>query len=149
MTTRFGPTLISGKTVFGVNNLGVLGSEVPSTGTHGPSAIYSELTLPGDNSTEVRFLITSTPGGSTVVMDEDGGFTASGLTDGTYSLVGNFYKRGVLQGSVSHTFTIGAVSTPAGVARIAIRGTFLPPKIVELHRNLGITATGQLVVILS
>lgn len=149
MTTRFGPTLISGKTIFGVNSLGVLGSTVPSTGTHGPSAIYPELTLPGDNSTEVRFLITSVPSGSTIVMDEDGGFIASGLTDGVHSLVGNFYKRGVLQGSVTHTFTIGSVSTPTGIARIMIRGTFLPTNIVELHRNLGITATGQLVVILS
>ena len=149
MTTRFGPTLIASKTVFGVNSLGVLGSTVPSTGTHGPSAIYSELSLPGDNSTEVRFLITSPPPGSAVIMEENGAFIVSGLSDGVYNLVGNFYKRGVLQGSVTHTFTIGSVTTPTGVARIAIRGTFLPPKIVELHRNLGITSTGQLVVILS
>jgi len=42
----------------------------------------------------------------------------------------------------------GGGSTPA-VAVIAIRGAFLPPNIVALQRNVGITAAGQLVIILS
>ena len=60
---------------------GVLGVNVPSEGTDGPSALYGALSLPADNAVEVRGLITRWPVNGTLTIEEDGSFSYTGTTD--------------------------------------------------------------------
>jgi hypothetical protein len=66
--------------------------------------------------------------------------------------MGLLFDSGVISGGRvygSSEATGGSPPASPAVAVIAIRGTFLPPNIVELQRNVGITAAGQIVIILS
>lgn len=99
--------LIAGACVVGNTGLGVLGSDVPSTGTHGPGYIYNDLSLPGDAGKEVRGTIeTPATGLTTFFAYEDSSFTASG-PDGSYSFVYRLYVDGADMGTATCSFTIG------------------------------------------
>lgn len=107
MTTRFGPPLISGKTLLGVTSLGILGSQVPLSGEDGPSLLANDTYISTD---EVRILILTSPPGALYVY-EDSSFVYNGPGgSGTYE----FYKNGVLITTYTYTFTIGAVTFTPG-----------------------------------
>jgi hypothetical protein len=115
--------------VCGTVKSGVAGLLVPSTGTHGPAYTYPLLSLPTDNTNEIRGYITSVPGGLTLYAYEDTSFFASG-PDGTYIVPFDFYKNGVYQASHTFQITIGTVTinttagnaVAAGVTANIIRG---------------------------
>ena len=110
MAYRFGPQLLTGAYHFGVGGLGVLGSEVPSTGTHGAGYLYNDITLPGEAGDEFYGLITSFPVGlSTFFAYEDSSFTATG-PDGSYSFTYTGYKNGTSYGTQTVTITLGAAA---------------------------------------
>lgn len=60
---RHGGPLIANSHCHGPTGLGVLGSEVPSTGTHGPGFLYPSLALPADANKEIRGVIITQPVG--------------------------------------------------------------------------------------
>jgi len=105
-------SLISGALVVGDRGLGVLGSEVPSTGDSGAGYLYNDLSLPGDASKEVRGLITSQPSAGTLYAYEDSSFTFTGAPDGTYSFGYQLYVDGASTGSpATVTLTVGSGSS--------------------------------------
>jgi hypothetical protein len=111
MTIRFDSPLRSGTTQFGVNSLGVQGSLIPSTGTHGPSILFNNLNLPSENNDEFRVRIVTVPAGLTTwQVEEDGSILADG-PDGSYSGIYEGFKNGVSYGFSTFSITIG---TPAG-----------------------------------
>ena len=110
MSYRFGSQLLASAYHFGVGGLGVLGSEVPSTGTHGAGYLYNDITLPGEAGDEFYGLITSFPVGlSTFFAYEDSSFTATG-PDGSYSFTYTGYKNGTSYGTQTVTITLGAAA---------------------------------------
>lgn len=100
MTTRFGPTLITSKTVFGVNSLGVPGSSVPLIGDDGGSLMANDTFSPTD---EVRALIITSPPGSLYVFEDSSFIYTGDGGSGTYE----FYRNGVLIDTYTFTITIG------------------------------------------
>lgn len=127
MSVRVATTsLISGAVVLGDRGLGVLGSDVPSTGTHGAGYIYNDLALPADAGKEVRGLITVPPTGLTSFFAyEDSSFTASG-PDGTYAFTYRLFVDGADEGTAVATINIGAggstATAAAGSATVSAAG---------------------------
>lgn len=98
-------SLIAGSVVVGVPGLGVLGSLIPATGEHGPGYAYDDL-IAGDETKEIRGLITTWPSNGTLTAFEDTSFEYDGTSD-TFAY--QLYVDGVVRGSVvTHTITIGA-----------------------------------------
>jgi hypothetical protein len=99
---------------YGGSGLGVLGSEVPSTGTHGPAALYNLLT-PAEASKEVRFFLDTVPPSGLFSMDENSAFTWA-ASNGVYTFSGYWYIDGVGQSLVTDTIIVGSagliVTTP-------------------------------------
>lgn len=160
-------SLISGKSVAGNRGLGVLGSNIPSTGTSGPPPLYNDISLPSEASDEFRALLTSTPVGGTFFMNEDSSFVASGFANGTYSGSYQGFKDGVSYGTASFSFIVGdsiAVSTLTGSVAItglapvaaitqgiaalpgsgAIAITGLAPAATTTHGTLALPGTGAI-----
>lgn len=100
--------LITGAYVIGETGLGVLGSAVPSTGEHGASYLYNDLSLPADNDKEMRGLIVTPPSDGTFYAWEDGSFSLVGAADGEYTFVYRLYVDGVDSGTATATIIIGA-----------------------------------------
>lgn len=108
MSMHFDSSLIAGAYHFGNRGLGVLGAEVPSTGTHGPGYIYNDLVLPDDAGKEVRGYITTHDfPANTFVAFEDTGFTVIGAPDGVYHATYRLYVDGADLGTTTFTVTIG------------------------------------------
>ena len=92
---------------------GILGSAIPSSGTHGASILYNDITLPGEASDEFRALILTSPAGlAAFQVGEDGSLYASG-PDGSYSGTYAGFKNGVSYGTAAYSFTIGTADTEA------------------------------------
>lgn len=108
MSYRFDTPLISGAYHFGNRGLGVLGSQVPSTGTNGPGYIYNDLSLPADNNKEYSGFVETPPGVGTFFAFEDSSFTYTGPTT---SFVYRLREDGVDKGT--QTVTINTDDTPA------------------------------------
>jgi hypothetical protein len=89
---------------------GVLGANVPSTGTDGPSALYGALSLPADNAVEVRGYMTRWPVNGTLSIAEDGAFNYSGTTD--------YFDFQLFADGVASTANIGY---GAGLSRITLQ----------------------------
>ncbi len=88
MSYRFDVPLIAGAYHFGDRGLGVLGSEIASTGTNGPGYLYSDLNLPADANKEYQGRIVTPPGVGTFFAFEDSSFIYSGpSTTFTYKLI--------------------------------------------------------------
>jgi len=101
-------SLISGALVVGDRGLGVLGSEIPSTGDSGAGYLYNDLSLPTDATKEVRGLITSQPSAGTLYAYEDSSFTFTGAPDGVYSFTYQLYIDGTATGApATATLTVG------------------------------------------
>lgn len=101
-------SLISGAVVVGERGLGVLGSEVPSTGTHGAGYLYNDLSLPADDDKEVRGLILTVPSDGSFFAYEDSSFSLIGAADGIYTFDYSLYVDGAYVGDATATITIGA-----------------------------------------
>lgn len=99
--------LITGAYVVGETGLGVLGSAVPSTGDHGASYLYNDLSLPADNGVEIRGLIVTPPSAGTFYAWEDGSFSLVGAADGEYTFVYRLYVDGADLGTATATIVIG------------------------------------------
>lgn len=78
MSYRFDAPLIAGAYHLGNRGLGVLGSEVPSTGDDGAGFLYNDLSLPADANKEVRGEIVSLPATGTLFVYEDSSFDWEG-----------------------------------------------------------------------
>lgn len=92
---------------------GVRGDAVPSTGTHGPSPVYNDLTLPGDAAKEYRWGITVPPASGTLLVYEDCSYayTPPGSTvDLTVTYTYRLWQDGVDIGTAVETIVIGAGS---------------------------------------
>lgn len=108
MSLRIDATeLISGAYVIGETGLGVLGSAIPSTGEHGASYLYNDLSLPADNDKEIRGLIVTPPSDGTFYAWEDGSFSLVGAPDGVYSFTYRLFVDGVDLGTAEATIDIG------------------------------------------
>lgn len=111
--------LISGAYVLGETGLGVLGSAIPSSGLHGASYLYNDISLPADASKEVRGLIVTPPSAGTFYAWEDGSFSLVGAPDGVYTFVYRLYVDGVDLGTATASITIGAgASDVSGTATL-------------------------------
>lgn len=99
---------------------GILGAAVPSTGLHGPSALFNDLvSLPADLAVELRlYLETSPPGLTSFWMGEDGSIIATGAP-GSYVGLGRLYADGVDRGTASITINFGSVVTAAVAETVA------------------------------
>lgn len=110
MSFRFDTPLIADAFNFGDRGLGVLGSEIASTGTNGPGYVYSDLVLPADANKEYRGYVIAPPGVGTFFAYEDTSFTYSGpSTSFTYRL----YEDGVDLGTQVVTINMLAPSVSA------------------------------------
>ena len=117
MSVRYGPPLIAGSVVYGDPGLGVLGSVIratTATGPHGAGLLYNDWDA-GDDDKEFRALIVTPPASGTLSVNEDGSFTLSGATDGTYTLVYRLFVDGVDLGTATATFNVGIVTYRPGV----------------------------------
>lgn len=119
--------LISGAYVIGDTGLGVLGSEVPSTGEHGPSYLYNDLVLPDDAGKEIRGLIVTPPSAGTFFAYEDGSFSLVGAPDGTYTFTYRLFVDGADLGTATATIIIGVegLSGTAVLSGVTASGTII------------------------
>lgn len=101
---------ISGDLVIGNTGLGVLGSNIPSSGANGSSILYNDLSLPADANKEIRALILSEPSAGTLFVHEDGSFSFINAPNGTYYFTYQLYVDGVSTGSPA-TVTLNVGST--------------------------------------
>lgn len=100
--------LISGRCIVSAySGHGVLGSDVPSAGTHGPSLLYQHISLPADASNEFRWVPSVTPSSGTLDLGENSSFTLTGAANGTYSLNGTWFKNGTNQGVSNNSIIVG------------------------------------------
>jgi hypothetical protein len=92
---------------------GVRGDQVPSTGTHGPSPIYNDLTLPADAAKEFRWGIVTPPAVGELAIYEDGSYAYTpppGTVDLTVTYTYRLWVDGVDAGTATETIVIGAGS---------------------------------------
>lgn len=111
MSYRFdsGP-LLANSYMWGDRGLGILGSEVPSTGEDGASFIYNDLSLPADNDKEYYAVITSSPAAGTLTIYSDSSFDFTGAPDGAYSATYELYEDGISKGTGTIALTVGGVA---------------------------------------
>lgn len=112
---------------------GVRGDAVPSTGTHGPSPIYNDLSLPADAAKEYRWSIVTPPATGTLVPNEDGSFDYT-PPPGTVDLVTTFVYRvwedGVDMGTAPVTIVIGSVGAVlSGATAIDLTSSSFRPRV--------------------
>lgn len=111
---RFNGALLSGKLVFGVRGLGVLGSDVPSTGDDGAGILRAEVDAYSLSGYEVRMKPVSLTAGYSATIYEDTSAVVTG-PNGVATLTYDWWVAGIQQeGPGTVTFTIGAVDGSAG-----------------------------------
>jgi hypothetical protein len=108
---HYGPSLVTGKAVYGTTELGILGSVVranTAVGTNGAGILYNDWDNSSDDSRLFRALVISgAPSGA--FFYEDGSFyIPSGTPNGAYSIAYDLYINGALQGSTTAQVNIGA-----------------------------------------
>lgn len=92
--------LLPSSLTIGNTGHGVLGKDIPSTGTHGAPYLYNDLSLPGDLGKEYRGTISSnTFPPETFFAYEDSSFTVIGADAGVYSFTYQLYENGIAVGS--------------------------------------------------
>ena len=101
--------LIVGSVIVGDTGFGVIGADIPSTGTNGASVLYQHVTLPADNDVEFRMLITVYPAVGTLTTFEDGSFIYTAPVPTTDSFTYEWFRDGVSQGTDTVNLTIGVV----------------------------------------
>lgn len=99
----------------GAGGLGVLGSEIASSGTSGPGYAYNDLSLPADAGKEICGRITTWPSVGTLYAYEDTSFIYSRTGDGAASFQYQLYVDGIAVGTPQTvTLTIGPTGTASG-----------------------------------
>lgn len=103
---------------------GILAEDIPSTGEHGASVLFDQISLPADAGKELRALILTEPTGlPTWYQDEDGAVEAEG-PDGSYSYSIQVYVDGVALGTPKTvTLVFGAAGASVEVAVTGGGGT--------------------------
>lgn len=104
---RHGTDLIASSHVQGRGGLGVLGSEIPSTGANGPAYMYNDITLPGDANNEYRGLILTVPSAGAFFAYEDSSFSFIGAPSGVYTFTYRLFENGVDLGTATGTISVG------------------------------------------
>ena len=122
MSLRVDTSLIPGALVVGHRGLGVLGSDIPSTGDNGAGYLYNDLTLPADAGKEVRGLILTQPSAGSLFAYEDSSFEFSGAPDGIYTFTYRLYVDGVDTGTGTSTLQVG--SPVAAISVVTASPTF-------------------------
>lgn len=94
--------------VCGTPHVGVLGSEIPSSGDNGPGYAYNDLSLPADANKEICGRITTWPSAGTLTAYEDTSFTFTGAPDGIHTFQYQLYVDYVATGGpTTVTLTVG------------------------------------------
>lgn len=101
---------------------GVPGSAVPSTGTHGPSPIYNDLSLPADAAKEYRWAIVTPPASGSLVIYEDGSYAFTAPGSGSYGYTYRLWEDGADKGTAAVSITVAAVVTGVAAGAYAIGG---------------------------
>ena len=109
---------------------GVRGDAVPSTGAHGPSPIYNDLTLPADAAKEYRWAVVTPPATGALTIYEDGSFDFAAPGDGTYSFVYRLWEDGADLGTATVTLTIGVTGAVlSGATAIDLTSSSFRPRV--------------------
>lgn len=139
---------------YGRGGLGVLGSEVPSEGTDGPSPIYTGLVLPTENNNEFRIVVTTTPTVGDLFVYENTSFSFTG-PDGVHIWTYDAYKDGILYGSGTITLVIGAglagaFALDSFILEGSLEGSLVPVDTVgrRIGPRIALRANGELLVLL-
>lgn len=114
--------------------------------------MYPGLSLPAENDDEFRLVFTSIPAGLTLeTADEDSSIVAIADAPGVYVGTYDAYKNGALYGSSTWTLIFGDGLTGAlTFDAILAGGDFVgSSQLTTAGRLVGLTAQGQLVVIVS
>lgn len=93
----------------------VLGSDIPSTGTHGPSVLYNDVALPAEANDWFRAELVTPPSAGTFTLYYDGSFELLDAPNGIYTFVYEGFKNNISYGQATATINIG-VSELAGAA---------------------------------
>jgi hypothetical protein len=80
--------------------LGLLGSNVPTTGSDGPSPLRACLT-PTDTNTEFMYRLVTPPSAGILILNENGSAIFSGAPAGSYTFVFSILQGGVNLGNVT------------------------------------------------
>jgi hypothetical protein len=123
---------------------GILGSAIPSTGTHGPSAIYNDLSLPADNNKDYSLRLTAWPASGSLFMYEDGSSVFIPAANGTFTATAMLVENGVDVSSETLTYNSGSgivVCTVGSAVASGAQASVLAG--VTISANVGIaTAAG-------
>lgn len=110
---------IASSLIIGETGLGVLGSDIPSTGADGVSILYNDITLPADADKEIRALKLTDPSDGDLFIYEDGSLTFANAADGEYTFTYQLYVDGVSTGSPA-TVTLNVGEAAFGGSAISI-----------------------------
>ncbi len=103
------PPGLAGAHHYGVGGLGVLGSEIPSSGEHGPGYLYPSLNLPADANKEYYGVLGAIPAGlSPFDVDEYSRVTAA-ANNGSYRVPFTLYENGTSLGATYFDMNFGVV----------------------------------------
>lgn len=113
---------IPGAVAIGARGMGISGSAIASTGTHGPAPLYASLD-PGDDNNEYQMLVGAIPSSlHLTISDIDGSVLATADADGVYVVPIEIIQNSASVGSSSMLFEfgttdlVGADSTQAAVS---------------------------------
>lgn len=122
----------SGRRVLGTPKVGVLGSNIPSSGLSGPAYTYNDLDLPSDADKYIRGVITTTPSVGNFFAYEDTSFTFSGAPDGVYYATYQLYVDNSVVGSpATITLTVGSGNTTINCTKGAVVATGLITSVLQ------------------
>lgn len=103
------PPGLAGAYHYGVGGLGVLGSDIPSSGEHGPGYMFASLNLPADANKEYYGVLGAVPAGlSPFDVDEYSRVTAA-ASNGSYRVPFTLYEYGTSLGAAYFDMNFGLV----------------------------------------
>lgn len=132
--------------------VGVLGSEVPSSGEGGrPGWLYTTVVDSGWASDRVAVWVESAslPG---LFVEDNTAWTWSGLVDGTHTAIGRVYRNGVDQGTSTLTLTVGAtiitatITVPESGDDVIAMSNVIAPADIPLTASIAMVETGDDVI---
>lgn len=99
--------------------MGILGSDIPTTGDNGGSPVLNDGISAGK---EYRWALVTSPASGTITLYEDLTFEFSGATDGIHSATYRLWEDGVDQGIATITLQVGPSYTTISVTLANIVG---------------------------
>lgn len=94
-------------TVKQYDGFGILGADIPTTGSDGGSVVLNDSI---DPTKEYHWRVTSSPSAGTLTIYPDMSSLFSGAPDGTYSWTYRLFENGVDQGTATVSETVGTAS---------------------------------------